>query len=145
LNIDHKTKFAYAHRIQDYLASSRIFVSLQDRNNYPSQALLEAMACGNAIVATDVGSTSKLVDSSTGIRVNGTPEEVARALVKLLNHPSQTEQMGEAARKKVTTEHTIEKFTSYLLHDVYLPSVQISQFIQACWAFMFYCGLGILA
>ena len=59
------------------LGKARVFVSLQRQDNYPSQSLLEAMACGAVPVATDVGLTWKLVDETTGIRVKPDPGPIA--------------------------------------------------------------------
>lgn len=42
------------------LAKSKIFFSLQLRNNYPSKSLLEAMAAGNIPLVTDVGTTRSI-------------------------------------------------------------------------------------
>ena len=39
----------------EVLAQNKDILSLQKTNNYPSQSLLEAMASGCAIIATDVG------------------------------------------------------------------------------------------
>jgi len=39
------------------LAKSKVFFSLQLRNNYPSKSLLEGMAAGNIPLVTDVGTT----------------------------------------------------------------------------------------
>ncbi|MBK7498974.1 MAG: glycosyltransferase family 4 protein [Ignavibacteriales bacterium] len=49
-----------------YLSKCKIFISIQNDNNYPSQSLLEAMACENAIIASDVGETRKLVSEDEG-------------------------------------------------------------------------------
>jgi glycosyltransferase involved in cell wall biosynthesis len=95
------------------LNHSSIFVSLQTNNNYPSQSLLEAMACGNAVVATDVGETWRLVDEANGIRVPPTVDAVAEAIVKLLNAPNLAD-LGRASRKRVLDEHTAERFYDYI-------------------------------
>lgn len=95
------------------LAQSSIFVSLQREENYPSQSLLEAMACGNAIVATDSGETWRLVDSTNGVRVDCDAEPIGAAIVRLLDDP-QLRQRQEASRQRILTEHTPEKYFDYI-------------------------------
>ena len=93
--------------------TSSIFVSLQEGENYPSQSLLEAMACGNAIVATDVGETWRLVDAQNGTRVVPEANAVASAIVALFNDP-QLAQRQVTSRRRVSEEHTPERFLAYM-------------------------------
>jgi len=95
------------------LNQSSIFVSLQAEENYPSQSLLEAMACRNAIVATDVGETWRLVDEANGSRVPPTVDAVADAITRLLKDPLLT-QRGLVSRQRVLSEHTSERFFAYI-------------------------------
>ncbi len=95
------------------LSQSSIFVSIQNDNNYPSQSLIEAMACENAIVASDVGETRKLVTEKEGILVKLIAEEIANAIENLFTSPGLIEKLGKNAREKVLKEQTIEKFTEY--------------------------------
>lgn len=99
---------------EQILAKSQVFLSLQLQDNYPSQALIEAMACGCAIVASDVGETFKLVSDEVGFRVPLNVEAAAEKTLWLLKNPDQATQMGLRARNKVMTEQTIERFTQYL-------------------------------
>lgn len=95
------------------LNQSAIFVSLQSAENYPSQSLLEAMACANAIVATDAGETWRLVDETTGVRVALSVEAVTQGLLTLLDDPNLAQRQG-AARKRIITDHTTERFFEYM-------------------------------
>ena len=92
---------------------SSIFMSLQSAENYPSQSLLEAMACANAIVATDVGETWRLVDEANGIRIPPTVDAVADAILTLLRDPL-LHQRGIASRQRVLKEHTRERFFAHM-------------------------------
>jgi glycosyltransferase involved in cell wall biosynthesis len=96
------------------LGKTRVFVSLQRQDNYPSQSLLEAMACGMATVATDVGLTWKLVDEVTGIRVKPNPEVLAEAVIRLLRDPQRCDQLGRAARQRVMEEHSEARYRAHL-------------------------------
>lgn len=96
------------------LSRAAIFVSIQEIDNYPSQSLIEAMACGCAIVASDCGDTKRLVTSETGFLVPLRPEAIAECLIRMLDNFESTIVMGEHARQKVMKEHTIEKFAKHL-------------------------------
>src|SRR5436309_9919692 len=95
-------------------AQARVFVSLQREDNYPSQSLLEAMACGAAPVATDVGLTWKLVDELTGIRVKPDPGPIAEAVISLLQDSQRCDRLGRAARLRVVEQHSDERYRAYL-------------------------------
>jgi glycosyltransferase involved in cell wall biosynthesis len=86
---------------------------LQVLENYPSQSLLEAMACGNAVVATDVGETWRLVDDENGIRAPPRPDAIADAIVELLTNPD-LPQLAFASRQRVLEEHTPGRFYDYI-------------------------------
>lgn len=103
----------------DILARSKVFVSLQDIENYPSQSLLEAMACKCAIVATDVGSTRQLLDESCAILVPRNPVALASALRKLLDDRTLRDNLGAKAAKRVASTQTIERFAEYFLDELF--------------------------
>lgn len=65
----------------DVLGSASIFTSLQVHNNYPSQSLIEALAAGCFIVATDEGDTRLLVNADFGILVRRDPGAIAEGLL----------------------------------------------------------------
>lgn len=96
------------------LSKARVFVSLQREDNYPSQSLLEAMACGAVPVATDVGLTWKLVDDRTGIRVKPDPGQIAEAVVGLLKDPERCDLLGRAARQWVEEQHSEAVYRAHL-------------------------------
>jgi len=95
------------------LSRSKIFISIQRDNNYPSQSLMEAMACANAIIASDVGETRKLVTENEGVLVLLDPVEISEAIVKLIKNEDELKKLGCNARAKVTKEHTFEKYLEY--------------------------------
>lgn len=117
---------AYKDRVNIYfcddpmreLSDSLIFLSLQERENYPSQSLIEAMACGNAIVATDVGLTRQLVKDEFGVLVHD-KQSLVEAIDKLLLDFDATVLKGKRARDFVMKEHTVDKYYNYLLTECY--------------------------
>lgn len=68
-----------------------------------SNVLLEGMATGLPIVATSVGGNPEaVVEEETGFLVPpGSPQELARAVRFLLEHPDVAGQMGSAGRRRV--------------------------------------------
>lgn len=103
------------YRPEEYLRKSKVFVTIQQTENYPSQALMEAMACENATVASDVGETRRIVTDNEGVLVQLNADEIAGALVKLLSDDNVRATMGQNARKRVMEKHSIEVFTDYFL------------------------------
>jgi L-malate glycosyltransferase len=71
-----------------------------------SNALLESMAAGRAIVATDVGANAKLVRHGVEglIATDSRPESIAGAIVELLNDPIAARRMAAAARDRAMSE-----------------------------------------
>lgn len=64
--------------------------------------LMEAMACGLPVVATDVGGIAELVTPQTGVLVSPSdPAPVAAALRRLAGDPATRGRMGAAARDRV--------------------------------------------
>lgn len=108
------TEVGWRQDVDTVLAEALIFASLQRMDNYPSQALLEAMACGAAVVATDVGLTAKLVDDSVGLRVQAEPADVAEAMARMLSDPAGTQARGRRGRELVLREHSMESYLTYL-------------------------------
>jgi glycosyltransferase involved in cell wall biosynthesis len=91
----------FATDLAPLFARSSVFVSCQRHENLGSSSLLEAMASGNAVVATDVGETRQIVDPAVGVRVPGDPEAIAGAVCALLADPNRTGALGSAARQRV--------------------------------------------
>ncbi len=107
-------EIGWRDHVEEVLAEALVFASLQSMDNYPSQALLEAMACGTAVVATDVGLTAILVDESVGHRVSPSPDAVAEGIIRLLADPDESVRLGVRARKRVMQDHSMATYLDYL-------------------------------
>jgi glycosyltransferase involved in cell wall biosynthesis len=114
LGVRHAVTLGFREDPTPILSTALVFVSLQKTDNYPSQALLEAMACGAAIVATDVGLTWKLVDEKIGMRVKADPASVAEAILRLLKNTAEAVAMGQRARQRIIESHPVEAYLNYL-------------------------------
>lgn len=60
---------------------SKIFISIQSFENYPSQSLLEAIVSGNFIIATNVGSTQSIVLNEFGILIELDLDSLANSIL----------------------------------------------------------------
>jgi glycosyltransferase involved in cell wall biosynthesis len=73
-------------------------------------ALMEAMASGSAVVASDISGTNELVtDQSLGRLVPPqNPSALATSILEVLRDPKLRASMASRAREKVLAEFTIE-------------------------------------
>lgn len=107
--------FSFHKNPPDIFQKTRIFVSLQTNTNYPSQSVLEAMACENAIIATNTGDTGLFVSETNGILIKPELNELVSALKTLIKNLELTDSLGVNAREFVLKNHTIDKFSGYFL------------------------------
>lgn len=79
-----------------------------------SNAIIEYMACGLPVVATDVGGNPELVaDGETGRVVPpANPTALGTALAKILKDPEGAERMGAAGRARFLARYTIERMVA---------------------------------
>lgn len=112
-SLQEKINFCFHVNPPEVFSNTSIFVSLQTTNNYPSQSVLEAMACGNAIIATDVGDTRLFVNDTNGILINLGLNELLNALDYLINNKEKTLQLGLSGRKYALENHNLEKHANY--------------------------------
>lgn len=102
--------------VEKYVNKSSVFLSLQEKENYPSQSLIEAMAAANVIIATDVGETRKLVNEENGILLKEKSSvELARVITELVKNQEYIDQLAVKSRAKVLNECKVETFVNYLL------------------------------
>jgi glycosyltransferase involved in cell wall biosynthesis len=71
--------------------------------------IIEAMACGKPVVATDVGGVREVVQNGiTGLVVNpGIPSEIEKALYILIEDKNFAKQIGQKAAKYVLQTHDV--------------------------------------
>lgn len=79
-----------------------------------SLTILEAMAAGLPVVATDVGGNPEVViDHETGRLVAGHASALAGALVELANHPKRRHAMGDAGRWRVKRHFSLDRMAEH--------------------------------
>lgn len=110
------------------MAGADIFVLSSLTEGFPI-AVVEAMACGRAIVATTVGGVPDLLDDgATGILCPpGDAASLARALCRLIEHPEERARLGRAARQAYergpfNPEHAVRHYL-----DMYEETVRITR------------------
>lgn len=114
--------------IHEVLQSFDIFAQ-PSRAEGISNTILEAMASGLPIVATDVGGTAELVvEGDTGLLVPpADPEALCDALEKYVKHEAQRAIHGRAGRKRVeklfSINSMVEKYTGLYEKGLVKPRV----------------------
>jgi glycosyltransferase involved in cell wall biosynthesis len=102
--------------IPNMLAASDLFVLPSLTEALPT-VLIEAMAVGVPVVATQVGGVPEIVDNgTTGLLVppSSSPPALAEAVGRLLDSPRQRRAMGLAGRRKALDRFSIERQASRL-------------------------------
>ena len=76
-----------------------------------SLSILEAMAAGKAVIATDVGGAQEvLTDRETGLLIPpGSSSAIATAILDLLDRPKQQTQLAQSARDPVVHEFGVRR------------------------------------
>ncbi len=113
-NLEDAIALSFHPKPENVLSKALVFISIQAIDNYHSQALMEAMACGCSIVASDVGETHQLVSDLVGFRVDLNVEAISEKVIWLLANSDTACEMGLRARQKVMSEQTIERYSGYL-------------------------------
>jgi glycosyltransferase involved in cell wall biosynthesis len=118
LGIAERVRFTgFCHNILGLMQGFEVFV-------FPSYleglgtAVLDAMALRKPVVATRAGGIPEMVqDGVTGLLVPPRdPEALAQAVHSLLQHPAQGRAFGEAGRKRVEQQFTVEHMAAQTLH-----------------------------
>jgi glycosyltransferase involved in cell wall biosynthesis len=93
------------HDVPALLALTDVVAHASLREGFPN-AVLEALAAGRPVVATDAGGTREaVVDRRTGLLVPpGDASALAAGLMRLLSNPDEARALGEAGRRHVA-EH----------------------------------------
>jgi len=96
--------------IPDLLRASDLFVHPSHEEGF-SNAILEAMAAGRAVVAGDVGGNPEAVkDGETGVLVpRGDSESLARAILGRLSDRDGTKEMGDSGRRRAGEHFSLDR------------------------------------
>jgi glycosyltransferase involved in cell wall biosynthesis len=98
--------------IRDAYAAGHVVVLSSVTEGFP-YTLIEAMACGRACVATDVGGVSEAVGDVAGLVVPPrNPAALADACLRLLRDDGLRRAMGAAARARAVEHFTVDRAIS---------------------------------
>lgn len=114
LSIQERVRFVeHTHSIQDYLRAADIVVHPSSNPDPFPRIVIEAMACGRPVVATNTGGIPEaVVDGETGFLVP--PKSVAilqQRLTELVQSPQARSKMGEFARKLAEQEYDDSQYS----------------------------------
>ncbi len=95
-----------------YFNACDIFIDPTLRTDGYDLTIAEAMACGKPVIVSDVGANSTLIDAATqrdGILIaRGDNAALGRETLRVLNDPTLAQQMGTAARQKISGRFSIQ-------------------------------------
>ena len=97
--VDGITLTGWVDKVQPYLAGAKVYIMPFRIGSGTRLKLIEAMAAGLPIVSTPIGAEGFPVQSGREIVLAERPEEMATAVVTLLNNPEQRQQLGASARQ----------------------------------------------
>ena len=103
------------------LSKAKYFLSLQRYENYPSQTILEAMACGAIVIATDVGETQKIVKPELGLLTKSEPNTLAKSLLYAIENYDCLSYKSNIAKNFALSNHNIDHYSQHLLAFLNLP------------------------
>jgi sugar transferase (PEP-CTERM/EpsH1 system associated) len=99
--------------VPDLLGAFDLFVLPSLAEGF-SNTIIEAMACGLPVVATDVGENARLVANGETGRIvpPGDPEALGAAIEDYCRAPDRARRDGFEARRRVERDYTIEKMVA---------------------------------
>ena len=107
---DRVTFMAHSNDVPRLLAESSFLAHTSDTEGCPN-AVMEAMSCGRAVVATDVGDVARLVDDGkTGFVVRPSDDSMlAERMTQLITDRRLRCSMGLAARRKAERDFGVDR------------------------------------
>ena len=112
LRVQDRVKFiGHVDDVPELLASATFLAHTSDVEGCPN-VVMEAMACGRAVIATDAGDIPTLVeDGKTGFVVErGKDAKFAEQMANLISNRRLCSQMGEAGRLKAEQNFGLNRF-----------------------------------
>jgi glycosyltransferase involved in cell wall biosynthesis len=106
--------FGFQRHVADLLSTFDVLVSASRDNEGHSNSILEAMALGVPVIATDIGGSRELVEPHrTGLLIPPDDDEaLAAAILAILSRPASARAMVAQARALVAERFTLEQMVS---------------------------------
>ncbi len=103
----------------DFFKRSKIFLSIQKYENYPSQSLLEAIASDNIVIATNVGETKSIVNGEGSILINSTEHDLSKAIKKAIYEYDSFSVHLKKLKEKIIKTHNIERVYNFYVNKLF--------------------------
>lgn len=101
----------YSNDTGDLFSKSKVFVSLIEPDNYPSQSVIEALSLGNFLVFSDVGSSRFYFnDEVASTPVSLSSASVERAISDFIEDPDAHPTVSDVARKFVGSKFSVSTY-----------------------------------
>jgi hypothetical protein len=97
--------------LREIYQSSRIFYNTSLHSPVPT-VLLEAMACGCAIVSTANCMIPEIIENGKNGLISNDPQELRGFLELLIKDKDLAEELGNNARKTIVEKYSLERFTN---------------------------------
>ena len=110
-----KVMTGYTTKIIPELMNSKIFVSLIEPDNYPSQSVLEAMYTGNALLLSDKGYTGEKFINNNGLLSEITFDDVLNNLMNLVE-TTNLEILGQNSMTLLNDRYNKKIYVDYILN-----------------------------
>lgn len=122
-NLQSLIEFVIEGDLSKLLNTSKAYVSCQDYDNFPSLAMAEAMASGNAVIARNVGQTDLFVkDMKNGLVLKeDSPQGLAKAIKFYISNPDLHNQFSNESVRLMKEVHTAPNFIKQI--DEYWSAV----------------------
>lgn len=110
-----KVDVGYVPDLLPELRRARIFVSVIEPDNYPSQSVIEAMVCANALLLSDRGRTREKFFDENGRMTEIDEELMLSDLCDMVKDEKALDQMGRQSRSIVTARFSQDAYLEHLL------------------------------
>jgi len=117
-----------AEEMPEWMAMGSMLVSPRLHGGNTPLKLFSYMWSAIPIVATDLPTHTQVLDAQSAVLCQPTPEEMASAILGVLDDPARFAAMGASARARVARDYSREAFRRKLLaaYDVFTPAVRSS-------------------
>lgn len=107
---EHFVFTGYRNDIPELLAASEVVIFLPQAAEGFGRPLIEAMAAGRPVIATDIGPSREILGEGTGLLVPaGETDALAQALTVLLSDPVLRQRMGVEGKERVVRHFRMEQ------------------------------------
>lgn len=115
-NLLEYVDFVIEGEMYKILNLSKIYVSCQDFDNFPSLTMAEAMASGNAIIARNVGQTNLFVkNNENGLLLEtDNVSGLEKALMQLMADEQLTSKMAFESIRSIKEVHNVQNFITQI-------------------------------